>query len=166
MPVIMYDLKSPVIQELENKKVLFHIYKHPGPIHSLQQAASERGQSPDQVVRSIVFRISEDNYVMVLVSGARQVSWPALRRYLDQSRITMATKEEILKSTGYPLGAVSPFGLPIPMRILVDQKVLEQEEISLGSGIRYVAVIMKTVDFMHALGSVEVGQFAGEEKKK
>lgn len=161
----MQDAETPVFQDLEKKNISFRIFKHPGPIHSLEQAASERGQIPDQVVRSIVFRISEDNYVMVLINGARQVAWPTLRRYLAQSRLTMATEDEVLKATGYPLGAVSPFGLPSPMRILVDQNVLKQEEISIGSGIRYVTVIMKTVDLMHNLGSVEVGDFAGEVKK-
>jgi prolyl-tRNA editing enzyme YbaK/EbsC (Cys-tRNA(Pro) deacylase) len=99
---------------------------------------------------------------MVLITGERQVAWPALRSYLGQSRLTMASEEEVRKATGYPLGAVSPFGLPAPMRLLVDQSVLDQENISIGSGERNSTVFLKVSDLMKALGPVEVGSFAQE----
>ena len=95
----------------------------------------------------------------MLVSGSRQVSWPALRRYLGQSRVTTASEEEVRVATGYERGAVSPFGLPGPMRILLDEDVLSQAEISIGSGVRGTTVILKTDDMMRALGEAEVGQF-------
>ena len=61
--------------------------------------------------------------------------------------------------TGYVHGAVSPFGLPHPVRVLVDRSVLESEEISLGSGVRNTTIIMKTADLVKALGEVETGDF-------
>jgi len=104
--------------------------------------------------------VAKDDYVMVLVAGDRQVSWPTLRRHLGQSRLTMASENEVLKATGYERGAVSPFGLPRPMRILVDDSVFVHGEVSLGSGIRGTAIVMSSVDLKRALGEVEVGQFA------
>ncbi len=79
-----------------------------------------------------------------------------MRRYLGQSRVTMASQEELLRITGYKVGAVSPFGLPQPLRILVDESVTTQEEISIGSGVRGTTVIMKTAVLLPALGDVEV----------
>ena len=155
----MTDL-PPVARALDQLNIPYRLFRHPGPIHSLEQAARERNQSPDQVVRSIVVRVAKDDYVMVLIAGDRQVSWPALRRHLVQSRLTMANEEEVLKATGYERGAVSPFGLPRPMRILVDDSVFVHGEVSLGSGIRGTAIVMSSVDLKRALGEVEVGQFA------
>jgi Cys-tRNA(Pro) deacylase len=151
---------TPVTRALAALNIPHRLFRHPGPVHSLEQAARERGQSPDQVVRSIVFRVGQGEYVMVLVAGARQVSWPALRRYLGQSRLTMASEAEVLAATGYERGAVSPFGLPAPMRILVDEGVLAQDEVSLGSGVRGATVFLRVADLRRALGDVEVGQFA------
>jgi len=54
------------------------------PVHTLEQAAIERGQRPEQVVRSILFRLSSDEFFMVLIAGQRQISWKAIRAYLDQ----------------------------------------------------------------------------------
>jgi prolyl-tRNA editing enzyme YbaK/EbsC (Cys-tRNA(Pro) deacylase) len=49
--------------------------------------------------------------------------------------------------------------LAIPTRTLADIAIFKQEEISLGSGVRGVAIIMKSEDLKRALGEIEVGQF-------
>ena len=150
----MTDL-PPVARALDELHVPYRLFVHAGPVHSLEQAARERHQLPDQVIRSIVFRVSQDDFLMVLIAGDRQIAWPALRRYLGQSRLTLATEDEVRSVTGYERGAVAPFGLPQPLRILVDESVFTHEEVSLGSGVRGTAVIMTSFDLRRALGEVE-----------
>jgi Cys-tRNA(Pro)/Cys-tRNA(Cys) deacylase len=157
----MLDL-PPVAQALDELHVPHRLFVHAGPVHSLEQAARERNQLPDQVIRSIVFRVGKDEFLMVLIAGDRQIAWPALRRYLGQSRLTLATEDEVRSVTGYERGAVAPFGLPQPLRILVDESVFTHEEISLGSGVRGTAVIMTAHDLRRALGNVEIVSL-GEE---
>ncbi len=160
------DSSTPVTRFLDEKGISYRFFRHPGVVHSLEQAAAERGQRPEQIIRSIVFRLPHGGFVMVLVAGERQVSWHALRRHLGTSRISMATEAEVLEVTGYPLGAVSPFGTHQPIRILVDQGVLHENEISVGSGLRYTTVIMLCEDFLRALGKVEVGDYATDESSE
>lgn len=100
---------------------------------------------------------------MVLVAGPAQISWPALRAFLGQSRLTMASEEEVLNSTGYRPGAVSPFGLTTPMRVLADENIFLPEEISIGSGERGTTILMKSMDLKKALGKVEIGRFASKD---
>lgn len=158
----MTENKPPVSFALDKLNIPHHTFTHPGPVKSLEQAARERGQRPEQVVRSILFRIGEDEYLMALVAGPSQISWKALRSYLGQSRLTMASKDEVLEVTGYQIGAVGPFGTARPLsgpgkiRVLVDPSVFVEEEISLGSGIRGTTVILKSADLKRALGEVEV----------
>ena len=99
---------------------------------------------------------------MVLMAGPAQVSWKALRQHFAQSRLTTATEEEVLAVTGYTRGAVAPFGLRQPVRILIDQGVLAQDEISLGSGLRGSAIILSVADLRRALPNAELGDFQGE----
>jgi Cys-tRNA(Pro) deacylase len=155
---------TPVTRALDAQGIPYRFFRHPGQVHSLEQAAQERGQQPGQVVRSILFRLAQDSFVMVLVAGPRQVSWAALRSFLRQSRLSMASEAEVLAVTGYRLGSVSPLGVPVPLRILVDESVLEPEEISIGSGKRYTTVILSPTGLLRALGPVEIGRFAGLEK--
>jgi len=150
---------TPVSLALAEMGIPHREFHHPGPVHSFEQAAKERGQTPNQVIRSIVFRVGKGEFVMVLVAGPSQISWPDLRACLNQSRLTMASNDEVLSATGYLPGAVSPFGLPSPLRILADKDVFVPEEISIGSGVRGIAIIMKSSDLKKALGDVEIDRF-------
>jgi len=152
----MPEQKPPVSLALDELNIPHRIFTHPGPVNSLEQAARERGQRSEQIVRSILFRIGEDEYLLALVAGPAQISWKALRSYLGQSRLTMADKDEVLAVTGYPIGAVSPFGTARNLRVLVDASVFIEDEISIGSGIRGTTVIMKSADLRQALGDVEM----------
>jgi Cys-tRNA(Pro) deacylase len=147
---------TPATLALDALGIPYRIHRHESPPETLEQAAAERDQTPEQVVRSIVFRVARDEFVMALIAGARQVSWPALRQYIGRSRLTMATEEEVLAATGYKRYSVTPFGLPRPLRILIDESVLAQKEISLGSGERGTAIIMRTEDLRRALPELEM----------
>jgi len=146
---------TPVGRALAALAVPLREFRHPGPVATLAQAAEERGQRPSQVVRSILFRLAAGEYAMVLVAGPQQVDWKALRRHLGQSRLTTATADEVRAVTGYEIGAVSPFGLPRPVRVLLDESVLGEEEVSIGSGERGTTVILRTADLRRALGDAE-----------
>ena len=139
------------------------VFTHAGPIKSLEQAARERGQKPEQVVRSILFRGPDQEYIMVLVAGPQQIDWKSLRKHLGLSRITMATPEEVLKVTGYEIGTVAPFDLRQHLRILVDQSVYAQDEVSMGSGVRSVAIMIKSEVLFQALGQTERGNFTSDQ---
>ncbi|MBI5943747.1 MAG: YbaK/EbsC family protein [Chloroflexi bacterium] len=146
----------PVSIALEKLGVPHKIFRHESSVTSLEQAASDRGQKPGQVVRSILFRVSEDEFVMALVAGPAQISWKILRKHLGRSRISMATEEEVLAVTGYRIGTVGPFGLLNQLKVLIDPGVTLEEEISIGSGMRNTAIILKSADLRHALSNAEV----------
>jgi Cys-tRNA(Pro)/Cys-tRNA(Cys) deacylase len=93
---------------------------------------------------------------MVLMAGPQQIDWKALRHYLGEKRLTMASEAEMLRITGYPRGAVAPFGLPQPIRILADESIFKHDEISIGSGVRGTTIIMSQADLQAALGEVEI----------
>jgi len=155
------DEKPPASIALDSLGIPHPVYNPPGPVNSLEQAARERGQRPGQVIRSILFRLGEDEFAMALVAGPNQISWKKLRKHMGQSRLTMADKDEVLAVTGYRVGAVSPFGTPRPLRVLVDPGILREQVVSLGSGVRGTAIIMHVSDLQKALGDPEVVELVG-----
>jgi Cys-tRNA(Pro)/Cys-tRNA(Cys) deacylase len=146
----------PASIALEKLGVPHKVFQHENPVTSFEQAASDRGQRESQIVRSILFRIAEDEFIMALVAGPAQISWKKLRKYLGRSRITMATEDEVLAVTGYRIGTVNPFGLPHQLKVLIDPSVMGEEEVSIGSGMRNTAIILKSADLRHALKDAEV----------
>ncbi len=149
----------PAARALDQLGVPYRLFEHTRPPESLEEAAGERGQSPGQIIRSIVFRLSAGQFVMVLMAGPGQVDWKLIRSALGVARISMASEAEVLAATGFVRGAVTPLGLPQPMRILADESVFIHDEISIGSGVRGVAVILKSADLQRVLGHVEIGRF-------
>ena len=147
---------TPVTLALDKLNIPYRVFVHPGPIKSLQQAASERGQKPEQIIRSLLFRLSKEAFVMALMAGPQQVDWKTLRRVVGEKRLTTASEEEVMRVTGYPRGAVSPFGLPRPLRILADPGIFNPKEISIGSGVRGTTVILSSFDLRRALPDFEL----------
>ncbi|HEU4743840.1 MAG TPA: YbaK/EbsC family protein [Anaerolineales bacterium] len=148
--------KPPASIALEKLNIPHRVFKHEKPLQSFEQAAAERQQRPEQIVRSILFQIRPEEFVMVLVAGRDQVDWRKLRQLVGRSRVRMATEEEVLEMTGYRVGTVSPFGLKNQVRVLIDESALREEEVSLGSGVRQMAIIMKSADLRQALRESEV----------
>ena len=146
----------PASLALDELGIPHRLFFHAGPVTSFEQAARERGQRESQVVRSILFQIRPEEFLMVLVAGPAQIDWKKLRQFIGRSRVRMATEEEVLSVTGYRVGTVSPFGLKNQVRVLLDESVLNEEEISLGSGVRNTAVIMSTADLRRALQAVQI----------
>ena len=148
--------QPPASIALDKLNIPHKVFRHKNSINSLEQAASERNQRPEQVVRSILFQIRPEEFLMVLVAGPDQVDWRKLRQLVKRSRVRMATEEEVLEVTGYRVGTVSPFGLRNPVKVLIDRSVLKEEEVSLGSGVSGVAIVMKSADIRRALDEPEI----------
>ncbi|MBT3321665.1 MAG: YbaK/EbsC family protein [Anaerolineae bacterium] len=150
----------PVSLALKAQNAPHKVFIHEKPVNSMAEAAEVRGQEISQLVRSILFRVGKDDFMLVLIAGPSQLSWKALRAHLGQSRMTMATKPEVKSITGYPIGTVAPIALAHPLRILADENVFIHDEISFGSGQHGAAIIMKMKEFKKALGKVEIGKFS------
>jgi len=156
--------KPPASLALDSLGIEHRVFLHEGPVSSFEQAASDRKQRPEQVVRSILFQIRPEEFLMVLMAGPAQIDWRSLRKYVGRSRVRMATEEEVLEVTGYRVGTVSPFGLKNQARpefdrrvqVLIEASVLKEEEISIGSGVRNMAIIMKSADLRQALADSEI----------
>lgn len=148
--------KPPADIALEGLGIPHRLFSHEGTVTSFEQAARERGQRESQVVRSILFQIRPEEFVMVLVAGPAQVDWKKLRQLVGRSRVRMATEDEVLEITGYRVGTVSPFGMKNQVKVMIDKSVLAEEEISIGAGVRNMAIIMNTTDLRRALGDAEI----------
>lgn len=148
--------KPPASLALDAFGIEHRLFHHAGTVSSFEQAARERGQRPSQVVRSILFQVKPGDYAMVLMAGPDQVDWKKLRQIVKRSRVRMATEEEVFEVTGYRIGTVSPFGAKNQPRVLIDASVLQEEDVSIGSGVRNTAIILKSVDLVRALNGAEI----------
>jgi Cys-tRNA(Pro) deacylase len=121
-----------------------------GHVGSLEEAAAQRGVEPRAVVKTLVVRKGDEDYLFVLVPGDRQISWPKLRALLGVSRMSLPDADDALRVTGYKRGSITPFGSTHPWPVVADASMVG-EEITLGGGVSGTAVKLLADDAIRAL---------------
>jgi Cys-tRNA(Pro) deacylase len=123
-----------------------------GPVRSLAEAAEARGVEPRDVVKTIVVRRGEGDYVFVLVPGDRTIAWPRLRALLGVNRLSMPDAEAARDATGYERGTITPFGSTTAWPVVADERLIGRE-VSIGGGAHGVAAALLADDAITALGA-------------
>ena len=117
-------------------------FRH-GPVASLAEAARIRGVTPADVVKTLVVRRAEDDFLFVLVPGNRTISWPKLRAVLGVARLSMPDASVAREVTGYERGTITPLGAVPPWPAIADERIAGRQ-ISLGAGQHGVATTTST----------------------
>ncbi|MFV1960313.1 MAG: aminoacyl-tRNA deacylase [Acidimicrobiia bacterium] len=123
-----------------------------GPVDSLEEAARQRGVPAAAVIKTMVVRRSEDNYVFVLVPGDRVIDWSKLRSVLGERRLSMPDADEALEVTGYVRGTITPLGAKRPLSVITDERVASGE-VSIGGGGSGVSITIDGEDLVAMLGA-------------
>jgi Cys-tRNA(Pro)/Cys-tRNA(Cys) deacylase len=142
---------SPALDALDASGIAYRVIRH-GPVRSLAEAAKARGVEPADVVKTMVVRRGEGDYVFVLVPGDRTISWPRLRAVLGVSRLSMPDATVAKQVTGYERGTITPLGSTMAWPVIADERMLGRE-ITLGAGEHGVAVAVRAEDVLTALSA-------------
>jgi Cys-tRNA(Pro) deacylase len=118
--------------------IAHRVLRH-GPVGSVAEAAAAQGIEVRDLVKTLVVRRAEDEYVFVLVPGDRVISWPKLRALLGVNRLSMPDAATAKRATGYERGTITPFGSATAWPVIADER-LRGRTIGLGAGERGVGI--------------------------
>lgn len=158
------SLESPVIDLLQREAIAFEVVEIPltedkKPVRNLEELLQKQGLDPKSVVRSVLFKTSSDQYVLLAVAGGGRADWGALRKHLNERKCRMAEFDEVFAATGYVVGAVPPVALPESVRILVDNSVKDYAKVVIGSGVLGFALSLRSADLLKLLADADQGVF-------
>lgn len=145
------DGEQRAARALAESGVAHTIVRH-GPVRSLAEAAAARGTDPAGIVKTLVVRRGEDDYLFVLVPGDRTISWPKLRALLGVSRMSMPDAATAKDVTGYERGTITPFGSLRAWPVVADAGV-PGRQVSVGAGAHGVAATLAGDDLVRVLGA-------------
>lgn len=123
---------------------------YPGvPTPTVPAAARALGVEPDQIVKSVVFLVDGQPF-LVFGCGTRRVDFRKLAARLNVSRkkVRLADADQVLELTGFEVGAVPPLGLKTPMPAFMDPAVQAHEVIYAGGGGRDALLKMTSADLL------------------
>jgi Cys-tRNA(Pro) deacylase len=148
----MNDPHTPALHALEGTDLDFEIVRT-RRARSAEKSASFQGIELGQLLRTIVIRRAENDYVFVLVPGGRQIDWPKLRAHLGVSRLSLPDAEEAQAATGYERGAITPFGSTTAWPVLADATIPGIGTVAIGGGGHGINLHVPSADLVTFLGA-------------
>jgi Cys-tRNA(Pro)/Cys-tRNA(Cys) deacylase len=148
----MTDTDTPALARLAGTSLEYEVLRTERA-SSVEESASFQGIRVDQLVRTLVVRRGENDYLFVLVPGGLSIDWPKLRAHLGVSRLSLPDADEARAATGYERGAITPFGASSPWPVVVDASVAGKGIIALGGGAHGVNIHMDADDLIEFLGA-------------
>jgi Ala-tRNA(Pro) deacylase len=140
---------------LDENKAEYKILEHE-PIGTSKEVAKVRErllgipaeQLLKQAVKSMIIR-SEGKFYEFNVSAEKQ-----LRRILNTNRLTLATKEEVVRVTDCEPGSVPPFGNLFQIPAYADKTILQNETICFNAGELTHSIFMKKEDWIKLVNPI------------
>lgn len=120
---------------------------------TVERAAAAVGTLPEQIVKSLLFLVS-DEPLLVVARGMENVDRRSLGRYLSvgKKHLILARPEVVFSITGYPVGALPPFGHRAIIRTLVDRRVTGQPVVFAGGGSSRALLRMEPAELIRVCG--------------
>ena len=141
--------ETPATRWLAEQDVPHHVVVTQ-PASSAEESAQFQGIELQQLLRTIVVRRGENDYLFVLVPAGRRFDWPKLRAHLGVKRMSLPDADEARDVTGYERGTITPFGSTNAWPVIADASVAELESVAIGGGQRGVNIHISPADLVAA----------------
>jgi prolyl-tRNA editing enzyme YbaK/EbsC (Cys-tRNA(Pro) deacylase) len=104
------------------------------------------GLEPDMLANCVVVggkrEGAERVAACVVLATTRADVNGAVRRYLDVRKASFLPMERAVELTGMEYGGITPIGLPEGWPVLVDERVIDQPMVVIGSGVRRSKILL------------------------
>jgi Cys-tRNA(Pro)/Cys-tRNA(Cys) deacylase len=143
---------ATVLSLLEEHGIPHRLHTH-DPIRTVVEAQARFQPGTENLVKTVVFRIKDGDWVLAAVRGADRIHYKALADALGVRRTDLRAigPEEVELGLGFEVGGVGPFPIRPDLRVLFDLGVAQLERVVCGSGRNTVTVEIAAQDLI-ALG--------------
>ena len=145
-------ISTPAIEALASTGVAYRVVRTRRAA-SPEESADLQGIPLGALLRTIVVRRAEDDYLFVLVPAGRHFDWPKLRAHLGVRRLTLPDADEARSATGYERYTITPFGAAHSWPAIVDATALEHHLVAVGGGGFGINVHISPLDLVRVLGA-------------
>jgi Cys-tRNA(Pro) deacylase len=120
---------------------------------SLTEAAELLGISPSGIVKTLVVKRHDGDFLFALVPGGRKISWPKLRALVGVNKLQLPDAAVALEATGYERGTITPLGSAREWPVFTDERIAGQR-VALGAGAHGYSVFVPADELISSFGAV------------
>lgn len=154
---------TPAINCLKKTKIKFSIHAydhHPDCNNYGKEAADKLNISLDRIFKTLVVSLDNKSLAVALVPVSSQLDLKRVSKVYGSKKTTLADGNEVIRSTGYILGGVSPIGQKKRLRTVIDTSALNFDTVYVSAGRRGLQIEIPP----EALGDLICATFADIHK--
>lgn len=142
-------------QQLDYK---LHDYHHDSQVASYGlEAANKLGVDPAQVFKTLVVATEADTLAVAILPVHKTLSFKKMAKALSANqllsckKVQMADPKQVMRSTGYVLGGVSPLGQKKRLATIIDSSANHQATIYVSAGRRGLEIELPATQLAEVL---------------
>ena len=139
IPTESLSTMTPAINQLKKQKITHTLlsYEHDSNSGAYGiEAATKLNLPPEQVFKTLVVENDKKQLLVAIIPVHTQLSMKLIAKAAGAKKAAMAAPEAVMKSTGYVLGGVSPFGQKRKLPTFIDASATALEHIYVSAGKR------------------------------
>jgi Cys-tRNA(Pro) deacylase len=129
----------------EKKGLPFEIREFDASTETVQLAAQALGVEPELIAKTLAYKM-KDHGVLVVTKGDARIDNKKFKQQFGV-KAKMMSPEEVLQTTGHPVGGVCPFGLRQEMDIYMDTSLKDFEKVYPAAGSRNSCIEISPDEF-------------------
>lgn len=131
----MHPSAAKVATAARERQLDIEIVEFDASTRTAQEAADAIGTTLGQIVKSLCFVVNEQPLIC-LVSGSNRLDEKKLAKLLGVGRkkVRRASADQVRSATGFAIGGVPPFGHVTPMKLFIDQDLLQYDDVWAAAG--------------------------------
>ena len=150
-------MSQEIYQVLDSLGITYVKHEHPA-VYTVEEAALydrdiDAGKSKNLFLRNV----KGDRHFLVVMQSHKRLDLEKLAEVLDESKISFASEERLMKYLGLTPGAVGPFGLinntDHLVIVVVDTGLLTFEKVAYHPNVNTATVVITTEDLKKFLES-------------
>ncbi|MFV8781752.1 Cys-tRNA(Pro) deacylase [Microbulbifer sp. SA54] len=150
---------TPAINFAEKAKIKYtiHEYSHDATAESYGLEAAEKlGLEPHRVFKTLVVTLDGKSLAVAVLPVGLQLNMKLIAKAAGAKKAAMADKDDVMRSSGYVLGGVSPLGQKKRLPTYLHNSAKALETIFVSAGRRGLEIELAPGDLV----SLTRGQFA------
>ena len=139
-----------IYQVLEGLHVQYEKHEHPA-VYTVEEAAKYDREIDAGKSKNLFLRNNKgDTHYLVILQSTKRLDLQRLGQLLNESKLSFASEERLMKYLGLTPGSVGPFGLinntDKSVKVIIDSDLLTYQKLSYHPNVNTATLVIATED--------------------